>query len=82
MDAGNCHVDGVLDHSVVSLDAHKVTVEIVVDLHVIEACVVFSIDFAYLVKLLMERSSYERSHIEVECRNRLTSVHFVLYGLH
>ena len=82
MYAGNCHVDGVLDHSVIPLNSDEVAVQIVVDLNVIETCVVLAGDLSDLVEFLMERTSHERSHVEVKCRNRLTSVHLVLDGLH
>ena len=82
MNAAYCHVDCMLDHTVISLDAYKLALEVVVYLHIIKARVVFSVDFSDLVKLFLEGPSYERSHIEVECRDSLSTMHLVLHGLH
>ena len=68
----------MLYYAVVSLYTHKITLQVIIDLHIIQTCIVFPIDLADLVQFLLESPSYERSHIEVKCRNSLTSMHFVL----
>ena len=54
MNTSPSHVDCMLEHSVVALDAHEVAAEIVVDLDIIKACVVLSVDVSDLVKFLLE----------------------------
>ena len=68
----------MLDDAVVSLYTHKVSLQIVVYRYIIETCVALAVDLTDLIELLPECPSYERSHIEVKCRNSLTSMHFVL----
>ena len=82
MNAAYGHVDRMLDHAVVALDADEVTSDIVIDRGIIKAGIAFAVDLANLVKLFLEGLPYERSHVEVEGRDRLTSVHLVLHCLH
>ena len=82
MNAAYCHIDGVLDNTVIALDTYKIALEVVVDLHIVESCIVLAVDLSDLVELLLESPSYERRHIEVECRDGLATVHLVLYSLH
>ena len=82
MHAAYGHIHCVLDHPVITLDSYKVALEVVIDRGIVKTGVAFAVDLTYLVQLLLESLSHERSHIEVESRYGLTSVHLVLYGLH
>ena len=79
--AADSHVDSMLYHAVVALDSNELPLEIVVDLHIIKTSVVLTVDLSDLVEFLLECPSYERRHVEVECRDRLTSMHLVLNSL-
>ena len=76
------HIDGVLDHSVCTLDSDEFPADIVIDLHIVKARVILSGHLSDLVKFLLKSLSHVRSHVEVKCRNSLTSVHLVLDSLH
>ena len=76
------HVDGMLHDAFVALYADKVTLDIVVYFDVVEPAVVLAIELAELFKFLVKCLPYERSHIEIECRDGLTAVHFILHGFH
>ena len=82
MDACHCHVDRVLDHSVVTLDTDEVSSDVVVDLDVIQTGIILSVDVADLVEFLLEGTSHEWGHVEIECRDGLATVHLVLDCLH
>ena len=76
------HVYGMLDHPFLSLDSEQVSLDIVIELYVLQMAVVLPLHVADLVYLFMESLPDERSHIEVECRYGLASMHLVLYGFH
>ena len=54
MHSAHCHIDGMLDDSVVTLDSYEVAFDVVVNLYIIKSCVVLSVDISDLVKLFLE----------------------------
>ena len=75
-------VDGMLFHALVALHEKQVFGEIVIDRCIIEMLQVGSGEVFNVLHFLYITFAYIRSEIEVECRDGLSSMHFVLYGLH
>ena len=76
------HVDGMLFHPFLALDADQVALDVIVDRRILQRAEVNAFQCGKLVDFLLVCLSYEWCQIEVKCRNCLTSMHFVLYGLH
>ena len=72
----------MLESAVTALQADEVTLDVVVDLRLLEVAEVGVEHVADLVHLFLEGLAHERGEIEVEGRDGLAAVHLVLHRLH
>ncbi len=80
MHAGHSSVHGMLQESLVSLKAFDRLVEVVVELHVFHFAEVSTGQFFEILDFFDERRANKGCQIEIECRNCLASMHFILGG--
>ena len=82
VDAADSHIDSVLFQSFVSFETIQVFLQVILDFSVLQIVEIPVLQHCQLGNLLDICLSYIRRKIEVECRNGLTSMHFILDRLH
>ena len=80
--AAYSHIDGMLFQPLVALYSYQIALDVIVDRSIFQMVEVNAFERGEFVDFLLVGLPYVRSQIEVECRNRLTAMHFILDSLH